>query len=336
MLRFRSVFVFATVFISALWAQDKQFTDDWTKAANSPGSALTLKETGRNGVNGHTVVSYRLFASGLPKGQHFTLWTWNLGSAPQAVADAFINPEGLIVNRLRDATHKEDPIDVRAFAGRGERKRFAITSDDWTLQAFAEAVPFPIEQTANGCKLVGRNVCSELCRSNCSRFGVSAERIAHRRSSVWPGERQTTGECHPARHIHGGDSPSRERAKIGEVHCDDHKPEMQRGGSISLGRRQLQNPIADNCREIAIALIFKVCPFPRGLGFCGGLSVLSGVSVLQEGTSAGAQTTAPLPTNANLANQDQCRRQSPLRKFCCSDASFARGIRCSLATASSS
>jgi hypothetical protein len=152
---FRSclLFLIVTSFISVLWAQDKQFTDDWRKAANSPGSALTLKETGRNATNGRTVVSYRLFASGLPKGQHFTLWTWVLGSDPEAVADAFINPEGLIVDKLGDATHKEDPIDVRAVAGRGEKKRFAITSDDWTLQAFAEAVPFPIEQTVNGCHL---------------------------------------------------------------------------------------------------------------------------------------------------------------------------------------
>jgi hypothetical protein len=153
MFRFCSVFFLSTVFISVLCAQDKQFTDDWAKAADSPGSALTLKETGRNGSDGRTVVSYRLFASGLPKGQHFTLWTWNLGSEPQAVADAFVNPEGLLVNRLGDAKHKEDPIDVRAFAGRGEKKRFAITSDDWTLQAFAEAVPFPIQQAVNGCSL---------------------------------------------------------------------------------------------------------------------------------------------------------------------------------------
>lgn len=39
------------------------------------------------------------------------------------------------------------------FAGRGEPKRFALASDDWKLQAFAEAVPFPIEQISNGCKL---------------------------------------------------------------------------------------------------------------------------------------------------------------------------------------
>jgi hypothetical protein len=137
---------------SALWGHDKRFTDDWSKGANSPGSTLTLKETGRKSVDGLTVVSYRLFASGLPKGQHFTLWTWTLGSEPQAVADAFINPDGLIVNDLGDAAGKvsEDPIDVRAFAGRGERKRFALTSDDRKLQAFAEAVPFPIEQSASG------------------------------------------------------------------------------------------------------------------------------------------------------------------------------------------
>lgn len=153
MCRSCSVFLFATVLISALWAQDKQFTDDWTKGTNSPGSTLILKETSRNVVDGRTVVSYRLFASGLPKGQHFTLWTWMLGNEPQAVADAFINPEGLIVNRLGDVKQKEDPIDVRAFGGRGERKRFALTSDNWALQAFAEAVPFPIEQTANGCRL---------------------------------------------------------------------------------------------------------------------------------------------------------------------------------------
>jgi hypothetical protein len=145
----------ATIFSPALSGQNKQFTDNWTKGANSPGSTLTLKETGRNVVDGSTVVSYRLFASRLPKGQHFTLWLWTLGSEPQAVADAFINPDGLVVNRLADVTHNvsEDPINLKMLAGRGERKRVALTSDDWTLQAFAGAVPFPIEKSANGCTL---------------------------------------------------------------------------------------------------------------------------------------------------------------------------------------
>lgn len=147
------LFLSMSALVSVLWAQDKQFMDDWNRVANSPGSTLTLKETGRTKLAGRTVVSYRLFASGLPKKQHFTLWTWNLGSQPQSVADAFINSDGLIVNQLADATHKEDPIDIRGFAGLGERKRFAITSDDWSQQAFAEVVPFPLEQVSNGCEL---------------------------------------------------------------------------------------------------------------------------------------------------------------------------------------
>jgi hypothetical protein len=153
MFRFCTSFVMAIVFWSPLWGQDKQFTDDWMSRANSPGSILKLKETGRSAVQGRTLVSYRLFASGLPERQHFTLWMWNLGTQPQAAADAYINADGLVVNSLGDATHKEDPIDLRTFAGRGEPKRFALTSDDWKLQAFAEAVPFPMEQSSNGCKL---------------------------------------------------------------------------------------------------------------------------------------------------------------------------------------
>lgn len=155
MFRLCFVLFFATVFSSGVSGQDKQFTDNWTKGANSPGSTLTLKETGRDIVNGSTVVSYRLFASGLSKEQHFTLWMWTLGSEPEAVADAFINPDGLVVNRLGDATHNvsEDPINIRVVAGRGERKRVALTSDDWTLQAFAGAIPFPLEKSANGCRL---------------------------------------------------------------------------------------------------------------------------------------------------------------------------------------
>jgi hypothetical protein len=140
---------------SVVSAQDKQFLEDWARGANSPGSTLTLKETGRKNVDGRTVVSYRLFASGLPKNQHLTLWTWNLGSGPQGVADAFVNAEGLIVNRLADPAHQilEDPIDLRVFAGRGEPKRVALTSDDGTLQAFAAAMPFPLEQTSGECRL---------------------------------------------------------------------------------------------------------------------------------------------------------------------------------------
>jgi hypothetical protein len=149
------LFVLVALLVPFVVAQDKQFVDDWQKKANSQGAGLDLKEVGRERVEGHTVVTYRLFASGLPKERHYTLWSWNLGSAPQAIADAFINEQGLIMNQLANAAQgvSEDPINAKVFAGRGERKRFAITSDDWTLQAFAEAVPFPLEQTSGTCRL---------------------------------------------------------------------------------------------------------------------------------------------------------------------------------------
>lgn len=144
------------VFFSAIvLGQKNEFVDQWTKAANSPGATLTMKETAREHVNGQTVVTYRLLAEGLPKNQHYILWTWILGSQPQAIADAFINPGGLIVNRLADPTHNisEDPIDAKVFAGLGEPKRFALTSDDRKLRVFASAIPFPLETTSGDCRL---------------------------------------------------------------------------------------------------------------------------------------------------------------------------------------
>ena len=115
MCRLCSVCFFATVFISALWAQDKQFKDDWTKGANSPGTTLIPKETSRKVVGGRTVISYRLFASGLFKGQHFTLWGWILGSEPQPAADAFINSEGLTRKSLRRCQTKRGPDRPKGF-----------------------------------------------------------------------------------------------------------------------------------------------------------------------------------------------------------------------------
>jgi len=85
---------------------------DWGEKFNSNGATLVVKERGRSRVNGQTVITYNLFASGLPKDSEYTLWTKLVGSKPQAVADAFINNDGLVVNVLSDPVHSvaEDPI----------------------------------------------------------------------------------------------------------------------------------------------------------------------------------------------------------------------------------
>ena len=130
-------------------------TIEWGEKFNSNGATLVLKETGRNRVNGQTVVTYDMFASGLPKDVEYTLWTRLAGSDPQSVADAFINKDGLVVNVLADPAHgvAEDPIHLKVFAGRGEPKRVGGISNDGQYRVFAEVVPFPIGNSAGPCKL---------------------------------------------------------------------------------------------------------------------------------------------------------------------------------------
>jgi hypothetical protein len=128
---------------------------DWGEKFNSIGATLVLKETGRARVNGQTVVTYHMFASGLPKNVDYTLWLRLVGSEPQTVADAYINKDGLVVNVLADPAHNvaEDPIDLKVFAGRGEPKRIGVISNDGRYRVFAEVVPFPIENAVGPCKI---------------------------------------------------------------------------------------------------------------------------------------------------------------------------------------
>lgn len=130
-------------------------TKEWGDKFNTPGATLVLKKTGQDFLNGHTAVAYSAFASGLPKDRHYTLWTWILGNDPQPVADAYINNDGRVVNVLGDSQHQvaEDPIDLKVFAGKGEPKKIALTSDDGQLHVFAQAVPFPMEASDGPCRM---------------------------------------------------------------------------------------------------------------------------------------------------------------------------------------
>jgi hypothetical protein len=81
---------------------------------------------------------------------------WQLGRAkPEPVADALISSDGKVVSQLADPAHKveEDPINLRTFGGRGESKRFALTSSDWNEQVFGEVTPFPLEARSGECAL---------------------------------------------------------------------------------------------------------------------------------------------------------------------------------------
>jgi len=143
-------FVSSTTFLGQV--PDK---NEWGEKFNSKGAMLVLKESGRTRINGQTLVSYSLFASGLPKDVDYTLWTRLVGGEPQGVANAFVNKDGLVVNVLADPVHKiaEDPINLKVVAGRGEPKQFALISNDGRYRAFGQSVPFPIENTVGSCHI---------------------------------------------------------------------------------------------------------------------------------------------------------------------------------------
>lgn len=124
--------------------------DRWGEKFNSPGATLTYKEIGRTTMLGKTVITYNLFAAGLPKGEHYTLCTMNIGTDPGARADAYLNETGKVVNVLADPEHHvaEDPINLKVAAAKGEPLQFALVSDDRQLQAFTQIIPFPIEKDA--------------------------------------------------------------------------------------------------------------------------------------------------------------------------------------------
>jgi len=128
---------------------------EWGEKFNSPGSQLVLKETGRSRINGQTIISYSIFASGLPKDLDYTLWTRVGDGNPQAVADAYINNDGRVVNVLADPVHNvaEDAINLKVVAGKGEPKRFAVISNDGGHRVFGQVIPFPIENGAGPCHI---------------------------------------------------------------------------------------------------------------------------------------------------------------------------------------
>ena len=57
----------------------------WGSEMGSKGAALFLKEVSRNTADGHAVIRYRMFTSGLPEDAVYSLLTWQLGGLPQTV-----------------------------------------------------------------------------------------------------------------------------------------------------------------------------------------------------------------------------------------------------------
>lgn len=149
------VLTLAVQFSGPISAQTVPSRDQWGEKFNSPGAKLPYREIGRATIQGRTIVTYNLFASALPKDQHYVLCVLNVGSDPRAVTDAYLNGDGKVVNVLADVARRvaEEPINAKVFGGKGEPIQFALISDDNQLRAFAQIVPFPLEETTGPCHL---------------------------------------------------------------------------------------------------------------------------------------------------------------------------------------
>lgn len=150
------VFSFASQICAATClAQSAPSRSQWNEKFNSPGAKLTYKETERAFVGDRTIVTYNLFATGLPADKEYTLWFLGLGRDPQPDADAYLNAQGKVVNVLADPQRhiEEDVINLQVFGAKGEPFQFALISADGGLRAFTQIVPFPMEKTSGSCHL---------------------------------------------------------------------------------------------------------------------------------------------------------------------------------------
>jgi hypothetical protein len=131
---------------------------NWGPKMNTPGAAITLKETHRERTQSGTAVYYRLFGSGLENDAVYTLFSTSLGLATApALEGVTFDPSGLAVCAGKPGTctsdRPNDPIDLAVFAAKGEPKRFAAISEDKESKAFTFVVPFPILGKDRGCTI---------------------------------------------------------------------------------------------------------------------------------------------------------------------------------------
>jgi hypothetical protein len=129
------------------------------KDMNSPGVELSLKETNRSRSGDRTLVTYSLYGVGLPPDTTYTLIQVQLdGTMAKVMEGVTLNSKGEAICAGREGTCSgdgpNDPVDLVAYAGKGEPKRFGLVSDDEAhVKGFVAVVPFPNAKSDKGCRL---------------------------------------------------------------------------------------------------------------------------------------------------------------------------------------
>src|SRR5271166_1353102 len=129
---------------------------NWGK--NTPGVTLVAHEEPRQKTSSGTILMYNLLGKGFPDGVVYALWQWTPGKSPKRIMEGVsFDKRGVLVCSGKpgycSGSGADDPVNIRATAVLGEMKRLAVVSDDGKIAAFADAVPFPIENSDKTCKL---------------------------------------------------------------------------------------------------------------------------------------------------------------------------------------
>jgi len=157
-------------------ADTVQLMVDWERRS-SPGAKVEARELKRTPGDDGTAVTYRFVVTGLPADKLYTLMAWEpvteLADAAPVTYSLRLTPAGMVCGMAGNCATRcvvgmncgilgeaADPVVV---AAKGERKFFALLSNDGKSGAFFAVTPFPITASDKNCSLnVTRAVRSTL------------------------------------------------------------------------------------------------------------------------------------------------------------------------------
>jgi hypothetical protein len=126
---------------------------DWGAEHARGGIALSLAEIRRESGPRGTDLTFRLTASGVPRGARLALWHRSRGAKPVRVPGVYLADDG----RLMSAQSGDEAELHATGLARGEAYDLGVSDADGMLRAFAKVIPFPLES-----RLGGRRVWAEL------------------------------------------------------------------------------------------------------------------------------------------------------------------------------
>jgi hypothetical protein len=133
---------------------------NWSEAANTPGSSVEAKEIARKRGDAYTAVTYNIFVKGLPLDKVYNLVEFEITTLQQTVSTSgiTIGKDGIAICAGRPGTcgtaaTPDAPIQLILPSTKGQGRHLALISQDGKLRAMFLLVPFPIRSQDNDCQL---------------------------------------------------------------------------------------------------------------------------------------------------------------------------------------